>query len=120
MQSEIIFISGFIVFIGLMLAIDLGLFGKSGKAVSMKRAGIMSAVWITLALCFYALIFKFGHLLHHVDSFAALQQINDTNFHHLQLNPHHFAGRLTLYRKNLPPDLTTYALVEYSLSVDNT
>jgi len=119
MQSEIIFISGFIVFIGLMLAIDLGLFAKANKAVSLTRAGIMSAVWITLALCFYALIFKFGHLLHHVDSFSALQQVNDTNFHHLNLNPHDFAGSLNLYRKNLALEFITGYVVEYALSVDN-
>jgi len=119
MPNEIIFISGFIVFIGLMLAIDLGLFGKSGKAVSMKRAGIMSAVWITLALCFYALIFKFGHLLHHVDSFSALQQINDSNFHHLTLDPNNYAASLALYRKNLALEFITGYVVEYALSVDN-
>jgi len=119
MQSETIFISGFILFIVLMLALDLGLFAKSDKAVSMRRAGIMSAVWITLALCFYALIFKFGHLLHHVDSFAALQQINDAHFHHLQLNSHDFAGSLNLYRKNLALEFITGYLVEYALSVDN-
>ncbi len=61
----------------------------------------MSAVWITLALCFYALIFKYGHLLHHIDTFAALQQINSENFHHLQLNPNNLPESLNLYSKNL-------------------
>lgn len=119
MQSETIYISGFVLFIVAMLAIDLGLFAKSGKAVSLRRAGIMSAVWIALALCFYALIFKFGHLLHHVDSFSALQQINDANFHHLNLNPNDFAGSLKLYRKNLALEFITGYVVEYALSVDN-
>ncbi|MGZ3822153.1 MAG: TerC family protein, partial [Mucilaginibacter sp.] len=62
MSSELIFISGFIVFILLMMSIDLGLFGKSDKPVSMKQAGIMSAVWVSLALIFYALIFRYGDL----------------------------------------------------------
>lgn len=119
MQSETIFILGFVVFIAAMLAIDLGLFAKSNKPVSMKRAGIMSAVWITLALCFYALIFKFGHLLHHIDSFSALRQINDANFHHLSLNRNDFAGSLNLYRKNLALEFITGYVVEYALSVDN-
>src|SRR5665213_3668427 len=116
MQSETIFISGFILFIVLMLALDLGLFAKSDKAVSMRRAGIMSAGWITLALCFYALIFKFGHLLHHVDSFAALQQINDAHFHHLQLNPHHLARSLNLYRNTPALQFTPGYPVDYALS----
>ena len=93
MPSELIFISGFIVFIFIMMAIDLGLFGKTDKPVSMKQAGIMSAVWVSLALIFYALILRYGALLHHVDSFAALQEINIKNFHHLKLNPADLAGQ---------------------------
>ncbi|CAN5177563.1 TerC family protein [soil metagenome] len=119
MQSELVFIAGFIVFIVMMLAIDLGLFAKPDQPVSIKQAGIMSAVWIALALCFYALIFKYGHLLHHVDSFAALKQINEQNFHHLKLDATNFAGGLELYRKNLALEFITGYIVEYALSVDN-
>ncbi|MDB5134591.1 MAG: TerC family protein [Mucilaginibacter sp.] len=119
MPSELIFISGFIVFILIMMAIDLGLFGKTDKPVSMKQAGIMSAVWVSLALIFYALIFQYGHLLHHVDSFAALQEINIKNFHHLKLIPGDLAGGLSLYRKNLALEFITGYVVEYALSVDN-
>jgi tellurite resistance protein TerC len=119
MPSEVIFIIGFIVFIFIMMAIDLGLFGKSNKPVSLKQAGFMSAVWVTLALVFYALIFNYGHLLHHVESFAALQEINARNFHHLQLNPNDLAGGLSSYRKNLALEFITGYVVEYALSVDN-
>ncbi|HWZ15600.1 MAG TPA: TerC/Alx family metal homeostasis membrane protein [Mucilaginibacter sp.] len=119
MDSELIFISGFIVFILLMLAIDLGLFAKANKPVSIKRAAIMSAVWITLALVFYVLILQYGHLLHHVDSFAALQQVNAQNFHHLNLDPTNLPASLSLYRKNLGLEFITGYVVEYALSVDN-
>jgi tellurite resistance protein TerC len=119
MQSELIFISGFIIFIVLMLSIDLGLFAKSDRPVTMKRAAVMSAVWVTLALCFYGLILQFGHLLHHVDSFAALKQVNSENFHHLKLNANDFAGSLNVYRKNLALEFITGYVVEYALSVDN-
>ncbi|MDB5125072.1 MAG: hypothetical protein JWP94_3201 [Mucilaginibacter sp.] len=119
MNSELIFISGFIVFILLMLAIDLGLFAKANKPVSMKRAAIMSVVWITLALGFYALILQYGHLLHHVDSYAALQEINTQNFHHLTLDPNNLPASLSLYRKNLGLEFITGYVVEYALSVDN-
>lgn len=119
MQSELLFISGFIVFILIMLSLDLGLFAKTDRPVSLKQAGIMSAVWVSLALGFYALILKFGHLLHHVDSFAVLQQINAENFHHLKLNANDFAGSLELYRKNLGLEFITGYVVEYALSVDN-
>src|SRR5580692_8806872 len=119
MQSELIFITGFIVFILVMLALDLGLFNKTNKAVSIKQAAIMSAVWITLALCFYLLIFYYGHLLHHIDSFSALQQANIENFHHLQLNPNDLPGSLDRYNKNLALEFISGYVIEYALSVDN-
>jgi tellurite resistance protein TerC len=119
MPSELIFIGAFIVFIFLMMSIDLGLFGKSDKPVSLKQAGIMSAVWVSLALLFYALILRYGDLLHHIDNFAALQEINVKHFHHLKLDPADFSGSLSLYRKNLGLEFITGYVVEYALSVDN-
>src|ERR1700761_9205898 len=119
MPSEIIFICGFIVFIFLMMSIDLGLFGKSDKPVSLKQAGIMSAVWVSLALIFYWLILQYGHLLHHIDNFSALQEINIKHFHRLKLNPNDFQESLSLYRKNLSLEFITGYVVEYALSVDN-
>jgi tellurite resistance protein TerC len=103
----------------MMMALDLGLFAKSGKPVKMGQAALMSAVWVSLALIFYGLIYKYGDLLHHVNTFAALQQVNNKNFHHLQLNPADFAGSLELYRKNLSLEFITGYVVEYALSVDN-
>ncbi|HJP62621.1 MAG TPA: TerC family protein [Mucilaginibacter sp.] len=119
MSSELIFIAGFVVFIFIMMAIDLGLFGKADKPVSLKQAALMSGVWVALALVFYGLIFQYGHLLHHVDSFARLKEINERHFHHLQLNPNDFAASLQLYRKNLGLEFITGYVVEYALSVDN-
>jgi tellurite resistance protein TerC len=119
MPSELIFIGGFILFIFLMMSIDLGLFGKSDKPVSLKQAGIMSGVWVSLALIFYWLILQYGHLLHHIDNFAALREINIKNFHHLKLNPNDFQESLSLYRKNLSLEFITGYVVEYALSVDN-
>jgi tellurite resistance protein TerC len=40
-----------------ILAIDLGVFNKTAHAVSVKEAGIWSAVWVTVALAFAAGIF---------------------------------------------------------------
>ena len=119
MPSELIFITGFVLFIFLMMSVDLGLFGKSDKPVSLKQAGIMSAVWVSLALVFYVLILHYGQLLHHIDSFAALQEINIKHFHHLKLDPADFNGGLQLYRKNLGLEFITGYVVEYALSVDN-
>lgn len=43
---------GFIVFLLAMLALDLGVFHKSSHTVSLKEAGIWSAVWVLMALGF--------------------------------------------------------------------
>jgi len=119
MSSELIFISGFVVFILIMLSLDLGLFAKHERAVTLKQAAIMSAVWVSLALIFYGLILNYGHLLHHVDSIATLQEINIKNLHHLKLNPNDLAGSLDQYRKTLGLEFITGYVVEYALSVDN-
>ncbi len=119
MSSELIFILAFVVFIFAMLAIDLGLFANPNKPVSLMRAAIMSAVWVTFALLFYLFLVNFGHLLHHVDNFATLKQVNTDNGHDLQLNPADFARSLQLYRKDLGIEFITGYVVEYALSVDN-
>src|ERR1700761_3516880 len=119
MSNELLFIIGFVAFIFIMMAIDLGLFGKSDKPVSLKQAGIMSAVWVALALGFYALILNYGHLLHHIDSMAALKDVNGRNFHNLQFTGNNLESNLALYRKNLSLEFITGYVVEYALSVDN-
>ena len=39
---------GFMVFVLAMLALDLGVFNRKAHAVSMREAGIWTAVWISL------------------------------------------------------------------------
>ncbi|MBS1150732.1 MAG: ygjT2 [Myxococcaceae bacterium] len=52
---------GFLAFVALMLALDLGVFHKKAHAVGFKEAAIWSAVWVSLSLLFNAgLAWKFG------------------------------------------------------------
>jgi tellurite resistance protein TerC len=44
--------AGFLVFVLLMLALDLGVFHRKAHEVSLKEAAIWSAVWISLAVVF--------------------------------------------------------------------
>jgi tellurite resistance protein TerC len=44
--------AGFIAFVFAMLAIDLGIFHRKAHQVSLREAGIWSAVWVSLALLF--------------------------------------------------------------------
>src|SRR5258706_5371312 len=48
---------GFCAFVLAMLAIDLGVFNRRPHEISYKDAGIWSAVWVSLALIFAALLF---------------------------------------------------------------
>src|ERR1700742_3837483 len=107
MSSELIYLLAFVAFIFAMLAIDLGLFAKPDKPVSLLRAAIMSAVWVTLALLFYLVLVDYGGLLPHINNFAALQQVNTANAHHLPLNPADFPSGLKLYQKNLGIEFIT-------------
>jgi tellurite resistance protein TerC len=50
----------FNVFVLGMLALDLGVFHRKDHAVSMKEATIWTIVWISLALCFNALIYFYA------------------------------------------------------------
>jgi tellurite resistance protein TerC len=52
---------GFVVFVMLMLALDLGVFHKKAHAVRFREAAIWSAVWVSLSLLFNLWIgWKFG------------------------------------------------------------
>jgi tellurite resistance protein TerC len=49
--------TGFITFVLILLAIDLGVFHRKAHAVSVKEALVWSAVWITLALLFSIFVY---------------------------------------------------------------
>lgn len=119
MNHEVVFITGFLVFVLAMLAIDLGLFAKKDEPITVKRALIMSLIWVSFALLFYVLILRYGDYLHPINSFADLQALNIEHFHHLHLNASDLAGSLELYRHNLALEFITGYVVEYALSVDN-
>ncbi len=50
----------FLVFVGAMLALDLGVFHRKSHVVSFKEATIWSIVWVTLALLFNFLFYKYA------------------------------------------------------------
>jgi hypothetical protein len=47
---------GFSLFILFMLSLDLGLFNRKAHAIRYREATIWSAVWITLAMIFAAIV----------------------------------------------------------------
>jgi len=51
-----LFLIIFLIFIGLMLALDLGVFHRKDERISLKNATVWTIVWIIVALLFGALI----------------------------------------------------------------
>ncbi len=119
MSNELLFISGFLLFIALIMALDLGLFSKRDHTISLKQAAVMSFVMVVLALSFYLLLVLEGHYLHGIENFAQLEQIVKAHKHPITLIPGNFEESLILYKKNLGIEFLTGYVIEYALSVDN-
>ncbi|WP_417431506.1 TerC/Alx family metal homeostasis membrane protein [Halpernia sp.] len=119
MTSEHTFLIGFLIFIGLLLAFDLGLFSKKGETVSMKQAGIMSFIVVALAMVFYFFLLTYGQLIHGIDNIDKLQSVILKHHHPITIIKGDFEHSLDLYNQNLGLEFLTGYVVEYALSVDN-
>jgi tellurite resistance protein TerC len=118
-QHELIIFTGFILFIILMLAIDLGFFNKKSHALSFREALVWTAVWVALSFGLYFLIRFFGHELHGLRDLDGIRA-NILKFHHpINIDGLTFHQALALYNRNLSLEYITGYLIEYSLSVDN-
>ncbi|MXV13878.1 TerC family protein [Hufsiella ginkgonis] len=119
MPNEILFFGGFLLFIVLMLAIDLGVFNKKDHVVSLKQASVMSAVWVCFAMVFYVILITEGRELHGIADYASLVEITKKHLHNITLSPGNFPESIKTYQQNLGLEFLTGYLVEYALSVDN-
>lgn len=119
MSHELLFFGGFIIFIILMLAIDLGLFSKSDKPISLKAAAIMSGIWVTFALLFGLVLYFWGNELHNVHDFASLHHVIAKHLHNIPVNENDLAASIQLYNTTMSLEYLTGYVVEYALSIDN-
>lgn len=119
LSHEFLFFGGFLIFIAIMLAIDLGVFSKGSKEVNLKQASIMSGIWVFFALCFYVLLRIWGHELHDIQNYEQLLEVTQRNLHKLKFNPNDFDASLQIYNNNLALEYITGYVVEYALSIDN-
>ena len=97
------FYAAFASFVILLLALDLGVFHRNSHAVSFKEATVWSVVWITLALSFNLVLYKFALWKFHQD--PRLSAIPG-------FDPSAAASQVSL-------EFLTGYIIEKSLSVDN-
>lgn len=114
MGNELLFSLGFLLFIALILALDLGLFSRKEHVVSLKQAGIMSLIMVALAIGFYFILLTEGHQLHGIKDFAHLREIVINHQHHIKLIPDDFEGSLAIYRQNLGLEFLTGYVMAYT------
>ena len=97
------FYLGFIGFVVLLLAADLGVFHRKAHAVGFREAATWSVVWIALALLFNLFLYKYS--LWKFSHDARLLAVPD-------FNPNAAAWRVSI-------EFLTGYVIEKSLSVDN-
>ncbi len=118
-MNEIIFFGAFLLLITLMLLLDLGVFSRNSHEVSMREAGIMTMIWVSLSIGFYFFIMFFGDLIHGINDMDHLKEIIQLHHHPVNVDGLDFDSALQSYRNNLSLEYITGYLIEYALSIDN-
>lgn len=121
--NEIIIFAIFILIIGLLLSLDLGVFHKKDHAIGWKEAGCWVLVWFSLAMLFGLFVFLKSELLHGIACaddlrayYASFFPNSNTHFYHEDLS---FAQNLQIYRKTMGMEYMTGYFIEQALSIDN-
>ncbi|MFH1160038.1 MAG: TerC/Alx family metal homeostasis membrane protein [bacterium] len=117
--NEFVFFASFLLFIGLMLAIDLGLFNKKNDKLSLKEALVRTLVWVGISIGFYFFIRSHGNLIHGSDTLEAIGDRIQTYSHPISIEGLGMEEAIRVYNLNLALEYLTGYLIEYSLSVDN-
>ncbi|MCU0370925.1 MAG: TerC/Alx family metal homeostasis membrane protein, partial [Bacteroidales bacterium] len=116
---EVLFFSGFLVLILLLLFIDLGVFSKNSHVVSLRESAIWTIVWVSLSICFYFFIRYHGDLIHGMKSIEELQASIEKYKHPVNIDGLSFDQARDAFNRNLSLQYLTGYIIEYSLSLDN-
>ena len=93
-----LFFGIFMVFVVVMLMLDLFVFHKKDKVVSVKEASLWTAIWVGLAMAFAVLVYFFGDWM---------------------MPPAEGVTDLAAYRKEMMEEFLAGYFLEESLSIDN-
>ena len=103
----------------IVLALDLGVFSKSNKAVTFKNALSWTSVWVSFAIMFFLLLKQYGHLIHGIMSQDQLIALAKNHQPDMDFSKGDFASEIIRYNDRISLDFLTGYFIEYSLSVDN-
>jgi len=117
-MTAIFFISFIVIIVGL-LVLDLGVFEKENKVVSMKRAFVSTAIWVTLSLIFCIFLRFHGEKVHGVSTMEDLNQIAQQYHGKTYPRTMSYEQAVEKYRSQMSIEYITGYLIEYSLSIDN-
>ena len=118
-STETIFFVLFIAFIVGILLIDMLVIDRKAHEVSMKEAGLWTAVWVALAFCFAGFLWFHGDMVHGIQNMGDLQDVTQRYASHLHIDTNDFEGGVSLYRHNMSIAYLSAYLLEKTLSVDN-
>ncbi|HNY02008.1 MAG TPA: TerC/Alx family metal homeostasis membrane protein, partial [Bacteroidales bacterium] len=118
-SSELIFSTSFLLFIGMMLALDLGVFQKTKHALTFREALTWTVVWVAISVGFFFLIRYHGNWIHGSDTLEEIQARIQKFGHPIDITGMQLDDAIRVYNRNLSLEYITGYLIEYSLSVDN-
>jgi tellurite resistance protein TerC len=117
--SELIFFSGFLVLILILLFIDLGIFSRHHHVVSLKESAGWTIFWVGLSVGFYFFLRFHGDLIHGFDTVEELQQSISRFNHPINIEGLNLKEAIIIYNHSLSLQYLTGYIIEYSLSTDN-
>ncbi len=118
MEFKLYFLLGFVVFVALGLALDLGLIGKGKNSVTTRQALWRTLAWISAGLLFSLVIYFFHHQVHELNSVADYKNFKETYNGNFIVFDDVNKCRTSFSTEAVVSYITGY-FVEYSLSVDN-
>ncbi len=119
--QEVLIFSGFLLFIVVLLILDIGIFHKTPREISFKKALIWTTGWVSLSLIFWGVLYLFGDHIHGIEdgNISQLKDIIEKYKHPISTDTNDFEYLMAKYRQNLGLEYITGYLIEYALSVDN-
>lgn len=119
-MSHLLFMLIFLVIVGTMLLLDLGVFHKDDHVVSFKESAGWTSVWVLLAVAFGFFILFAGEKIHGLSTPEQLIAINELHGHDIVFEwSKGWEYNIKLYRQAMAMEYFTGYLVEESLSIDN-